>query len=97
MSSILKNGDRSDPSNYRPINLTCVACEIMESIIKDVITDLLENFLLSSCKFGFVIGHSVQLLIFLYHWTDILDSGHTIDIISIDFKKAFDSFPHICL
>ena len=62
VSSIFKKGDRSDPSNYRPISLTCVACKIMESIIKDVfITYLLENNLLSNCQFGFVSGRSVQL------------------------------------
>ena len=58
VSSIFKKGDRSDPSNYRPISLTFVACKIMESIIKDVImTYLLENNLLSNCQFG----RSVQL------------------------------------
>ena len=100
VSSILKNGDRSDPSNYRPTILTCVACKIMESIIKDVIiTYLLENNILSNCQFGFVSGRSVQLqlLSLLSHWTDILDSGHTIDVIYLDFKKAFDSVPHIRL
>ena len=100
VSSIFKEGDRSDPSNYRPISLTCVACKIMESIIKDaVITYLLENNLLSNCQLGFVSGRSVQLqlLSLLSHWTDILDSGHTIDVIYLNFKKAFDSAPHIRL
>ena len=90
----------SDPSNYRPIKLTYLACKIMESIIKDVvITYLVENILLSNCQFGFVSGHSVQLqlLSLLYHWTDILDSGHTIDVIYLDFEKVFDSVPHIRL
>ena len=53
---------RRDPSNYRPISLTCVACKIMESIIKDVVmTYLLENNLLSNCQLGFVSCRSVQL------------------------------------
>ena len=65
----------------------------MESIIKDVvITHLLENNLLSNCQFGFVSGRSVQLhlLSLLCHWTDILDSGHTIDVVYLDLKNAFD-------
>ena len=58
-----------------------------------------KNNLLSNCQFGFVSGRSVrrQLLSLLSHWTDILDSGHTIDVIYQDFKKAFDSVPHIRL
>ena len=97
---LFKKGDRSDPSNYRPISLTCVACKIMESIIKHVVTTyLLENNIHSNCQFGFVSGRSVQLqlLSLLSHWTDILDSGHTIDAVYLDSKKAFDSVPHICL
>ena len=60
-------------------------------------TYLLENNLLSNCQLRFVSGRSVQLqlLSLLNHWTDILDSGHTIDVIYLDFKKAFDSVPHM--
>ena len=100
VSSIFKEGDKGDAFNYRPISLTCVACKIMESIIKDAVnTYLLENNLLSNCKFGFVNSRSVQLqlLSLLNHWTDILDSGHTIDVIYLDFMKAFDSVPHMRL
>ena len=99
-SSIKRKGDRSDLSNYRPISLTCAACKIIESIINDVATTyLLENNLLSNCQFGNVSGRSVQLqlLSLLSHLTDIRDSGHTIDVIYLDFKKAFDSVPHIRL
>ena len=100
VSCIFKKGDKNDPSNYRHIGLISVARKIMESIIKDVvITHLLENNLLSNCQFGIVSGRSfqLQLLSLLNHWTDILDSGHTIDVIYMDLKKAFDSFPHIRL
>ena len=72
----------------------------MESIKKDVvITHLLEDNLHSNCQLGFVRGCSIQLqlLSFLSHWTDILDSGYTINVIKLDFKKAFDSDPHIHL
>ena len=86
--------DRSDPSNYRHISLTCVACEIMVSVIKDVeISHLLENNLLNNCQVGFVGGGSfqLQLLSLLNNWTDILVSGHSIDVVYLNFKKAFDS------
>ena len=64
-----------------------------------VISHLLENNLLSNCQFGFVSGRSVQLqlLSLLSHWTDILDSGHKMDVIYLDFKKPFDSLPRIRL
>jgi hypothetical protein len=35
---IFKKGAKHDPSNYRPISLTCVCCRVMESILKDDIT-----------------------------------------------------------
>jgi hypothetical protein len=40
---IYKKGSRSDPANYRPISLTSVACKLMESIIKDEVTQFLQE------------------------------------------------------
>ena len=33
ITPVFKKGKRSDPSNYRPISLTCIACKVMEHII----------------------------------------------------------------
>ena len=63
------------------------------------VSSIFKNNLLSNCQFCFVSGRSVQLqlLSLLNHWTDTLDSGHTIDVIYMDFRKAFDSVPNIRL
>ena len=33
VSAIYKSGSKADPSNYRPISLTCLCCKIMEHIV----------------------------------------------------------------
>ena len=34
VTPIFKKGSQSDPANYRPISLTCVACKLLETGIK---------------------------------------------------------------
>ena len=40
---IFKKGKKSDPINYRPVSLTLTVCKIMETIIRDKITEHLEE------------------------------------------------------
>jgi len=35
ITAVYKKGNKSDPSNYRPIRLTSIICKLMESIIRD--------------------------------------------------------------
>ena len=97
VSAIHKKDSKNDPNNYRPISLTAICCKIMERIIKrHIFNFLFRNHIISDQQFGFVPGRwiTLQLLRALEDWTAELDSGNEVDIIYIDFQKAFDSVPH---
>ena len=97
VSPIFKKGNRQLASNYRPVSLTCILCKLQESIIRDdIIAHMNANGLISNKQFGFISGRStiLQLLHVVEEWTDILESGGTIDVCYMDFMKAFDEVPH---
>ena len=51
---IFKKGDKKDPGNYRPVNLTSVLCKVLESLIRDRLLDhLIDHHLLSDNQHGF--------------------------------------------
>jgi len=55
-----------------------------------------KNNLFSNKEFGFINGRStvLQLLHVLDIWVKNLEEGGQIDVIYIDFAKAFDKVPH---
>ena len=97
---IFKKGVKGDPANYRPISLTCVICKIMESLIRDdIVTHLSKNNLIRSSQHGFVPRRSTatNLLEYMETLTKLLDEGHAVDVLYLDFAKAFDKVPHLRL
>jgi len=97
VTPIHKKGVRNIVSNYRPVSVTSVYCKMMGSIIKDhLLNHLLNNNLISPEQFGFLPGRSctTQLLHILNYFTHHLDNGHSIDVVYLDFQKAFDSVHH---
>ena len=96
VTPIFKKGSKSTPSNYRPVSLTAVVCKVMESLIRDEITEHLNvNKLLKDSQHGFMRGRScaTNLLEFLEKATTVVDGGGNFDIIYLDFAKAFDKVP----
>ena len=94
---IHKKSDKSVPSNYRPVSLTSVNSKLFEGIIHDSMMDhLYENKLITEYQHGFVPKKScmTQLLQAMEDWAEVLDSGNSIDVLYLDFKKAVDSVPH---
>lgn len=97
VTAIFKKGDKGDPGNYRPVSLTCILCKVMESFIKDCILKYFEcNNMFNDCQHGFRNNRScaTQLLEVMEDITTMIDEKKDIDIIYLDFKKAFDSVPH---
>ena len=100
VSALHKKGPKTDPSNYRPISLTSVVCKIFEKVIRNTIMDHMEsNDLFSQHQHGFRKGRSciTQLIEVLDKWTEELDTRHSLDTIYLDFRKAFDTVPHLRL
>ena len=97
MTALFKSGDRQLPENYRPISLTSVVCKLMERIIRNEIVSHMEsNNLFAEEHYGFIAGRSctTQLLEFMEEITEALDRGDDVDVIYLDFAKAFDKIPH---
>ena len=97
ITAIHKKGNRKLASNYRPVSLTSLICKKMEEIIRDIVMQFLKRTnTLSKKQFGFIGGRStvLQLLKVMDEWTRILDDGGEIDVIYMDFMKAFDKVPH---
>ena len=97
ITTIFKKGSKLEPGNYRPVSITCICCKIMESIIRQSITDhFADNDAFSNKQFGFFKGRStvMQLLKVMDMWTESLESGGQIDVVYTDLEKAFDKVPH---
>ena len=97
IAPIFKKGSKDSPGNYRPISLTSIICKILESIISDRIIDHLEsNNLMMNSQHGFRHNRSclTNLLDFFHTMFSIYDKTRAIDILYLDFQKAFDKVPH---
>src|SRR5574343_1419242 len=97
VTAIHKTGNKQIPTNYRPISLLPCVSKILEKIVNDHLMRQLENNnLLSSYQFGFRKNRSTcDLLTYLTQtWTDALDEGNEILILTLDFAKAFDKVWH---
>ena len=97
VSAIFKKGDKENPGNYRPISLTSQVFKIFESMLRDsIVGHLKENKLIHDSQHGFMKNRSclINLLQFLETVTDYIDKGYPVDVIYLDFQKAFDKVPH---
>ena len=96
ITPIFKKGSKGSPGNYRPVSLTCVLCKVMESLLRDSIVDhLAKHKLIHSTQHGFMSGRSclTNLLEYLEELTKLMDAGRAVDIVYLDFAKAFDKVP----
>ena len=92
-----KKGDKSDPSNYRPISLTCVLCKILEHIVaSSLVKHFTELDIFYEMQHGFREKRSfeMQLIMLIDKLAKNMQMGKQTDLILLDFSKAFDKVAH---
>jgi len=97
---IYRKGWKEDPGNYRPVSLTLVRGKIMEQVILSALTrSMMDNQEIRPSQHGFMKGRScLTILISCYDQvTHPVDKGKAVDVIYLDFSKAFDTVSHSIL
>ena len=93
VTTIHKSGRFDLPENYRPISLLSCTSKVMERYVYDWLTDYLSKYSpLKTSQHGFQRAQSCtsQLLEYVNDITLSLDQGLCVDVIYLDFNKAFD-------
>jgi hypothetical protein len=91
---LFKAGDKSFPSNYRPVSLLSCVSKLLEKIVfKHIFNHLQGNKLLCKFQSGFLPGCSTtHQLVELYHRILLaLDSKQFTSVTFADISKAFDT------
>ena len=86
---VCKNGEKSDPANYKPISLTCISSKVLEHIIHSHMMKHLERHaILTDVQHGFRadLDHS--------RYGQIHLRNNSVHAAVLDFSKAFDRVPH---
>ena len=90
-----KRGDKSNPTNYRPISLLSSVAKVAERIVFDIVYPFISPQL-SDRQSGFrkKDGTSLQLIRLVQQWSEAVDDGCYVGVIFFDLKKAFDKVWH---
>ena len=97
LTLLFKKGSRNKPENYRPVSLTSVVCKLLETSIRDHMVEfLVKHNLINTSQHGFLKESSclTNVLCFFEEITKWVDDGSPVDVVYLDFPKAFDKVPH---
>ena len=94
---LFKKDERHLASNYRLVSLTSITCKVLEHIVHSSVMDHFDKYnILTNAQHGFRKRRSCesQLIITIHDIASKLKGNSQVDIILLDFAKAFDKVPH---
>ena len=98
LTPTFKKDDATEIGNYRLISLLSIPSKILESEVNDTLVHHVfkEHRLASDRQWAYRQGHSTELLLvrLTETWRKAVDSGLTLAVAFVDFRKAFDSVLH---
>ncbi|PKU41878.1 rna-directed dna polymerase from mobile element jockey-like [Limosa lapponica baueri] len=97
VTPIQRKGWQDDLGNYRPVSLTSVPGKVMGQIILSAIMQRMkEAQVIGPSQHGFMRGRSclTNLISFYGKVTRLVDEGKAVDVVYLDFSKAFDTVSH---
>ena len=97
ITPVFKKGDRTDAANYQPVSITSHLIKIFERVLrKHVVAHMESNNFLSPNQHGFRKRRSclTQLLSHVDNILKTLNEGEEVDVIYLDYAKAFDKVDH---
>ncbi|CAM5115924.1 unnamed protein product, partial [Natator depressus] len=95
-----KKGKKEDPRIYWPVSLTSVPGKIMKQVLKEsILKHLEERKVTRNSQHGFTKGKSclTNLIAFYDEITGSVHEGQAVDVLFLDFSKAFDTVSHSIL
>ena len=100
LTPVFKKGKKEDPGNYRPVSLTSNPGKTMERLLFGAISrHIKEKRVIMGSQYGFTQGKSclTKLIDFYEDITRWMDDGKAVDVVYLDFSKAFDTVSHSIL
>ena len=94
---IFKGGDRNSPAQYRPIALSSHLAKTLERVVREQLVEFLESEgLMDPGQHGSRSGRSTlsQLLEHHHNVINEIYNGSNVDVVYVDFAKAFDKVDH---
>ena len=97
VTPIFKKDNKEDLGSYRPVSLSSILGKVMHQLILvDTIKQVEEKKVIRSSQHGFTKGKSclTNLITFYNGMTGWVDEGRAVDVVYLDFSKAFDTISH---